>query len=155
MGIDDILSDPRFNFLSMFAEDEVNDAVPDSFFINNHCTPYSNIYLNCSYTEVENLKNLDSTKFTVMSLNIQSLPAKFNDFSELLTEFSCFDSCPEIICLQETWNVIDNSLFPLNFYQPLLTNLRQGARGGGVGIYVKENLSYKLLNKFSIFVERI
>ena len=142
-------------FLSMFAEDEVNDAVPDSFFINNHCTPYSNIYLNCSYTEVENLKNLDSTKFTVMSLNIQSLPAKFNDFSEFLTEFSCFDSCPEIICLQETWNVIDNSLFPLNFYQPLLTNLRQGARGGGVSIYVKENLSYKLLNKFSIFVERI
>ena len=101
MGIDDILSDQRFNFLSMFAEDEVNDAVQDSFFINNHCTAYSNINLSCSYTEVENLKNLDSTKFTVMSLNIQSLPAKFNDFSELLTEFSCFDSCPEIICLQE------------------------------------------------------
>ena len=136
-------------------EDEENDGVPDSFFINNQCNPYSNINLNCAYTEAEKLKNFDSSKFIVMSLNIQSLPAKFNEFSELLTEFPDFDSSPEVICLQETWHVPDNSMFPLNFYHPLQTNLRQGARGGGVGIYVKENISFKILNKFSIFVERI
>ena len=90
-----------------------------------------------------------------MSLNIQSLPAKFNEFSELMTEFPSFESCPEIICLQETWNVVDNSMFPLANYHPLITNLRRSARGGGVGMYIKENLSFKILSKFSIFVERI
>ena len=136
-------------------EDEENDGVPDSFFINNQCTPYSNINLNCAYTEAEKLKNFDSSKFIVMSLNIQSLPAKFNEFSELLTEFPDFDSSPEVICLQETWHVPDNSMFPLNFYHPLQTNLGQGARGGGVVIFVEENISFKILNKFSIFVKRI
>ena len=46
-------------------------------------------------------------------------------------------------------------MFPLINYHPLLTNLRCSARGGGVGIYIKENLSFKILSKFSIFVERI
>ena len=80
LGIDDILNNPRFNFLSNFMEDEENDGVPDSFFINNQCTPYSNINLNCAYTEAEKLKNFDSSKFIVMSLNIQSLPAKLKNF---------------------------------------------------------------------------
>ena len=136
-------------------EDEYDETVPDSFFVNNQCSPYSNINLNCSYTEIADLKSLDPDKFTVLSLNIQSLPAKFNEFSELISEFPSFDLCPEIICLQETWNIIDNSMFPLINYHPLLTNLRRSARGGGVGIYIKENLSFKILSKFSIFVERI
>ena len=136
-------------------EEDYDDTVPDSFFINNHCSPYSKINLNCSYTETQNLKNLNPEKFTVLSLNIQSLPAKFNELSELMTEFPSFDLSPEVICLQETWNVLDNSMFPLHNYHSLLTNLRRTARGGGVGIYVKENLSFKLLPKFSIFVERI
>ena len=155
LGLDDICNDPRFNFLTNFSEDEYDDTVPDSFFINNQCSPYANINLNCSYVETEKLKNLDSGKFTVLSLNIQSLPAKFNEFSELMTEFPSFESCPEIICLQETWNVVDNSVFPLANYHPLITNLRRSARGGGVGMYIKENLSFKILSKFSIFVERI
>ena len=37
----------------------------------------------------------------------------------------------------------------------VLLHLRRSARGGGVGIYIKENLSFKILSKFSIFVERI
>ena len=136
-------------------EEEYDETVPDSFFVNNQWSPYSNINLNCSYTEIADLKSLDPDKFTVLSLNIQSLPAKFNEFSELISEFPSFDLCPEIICLQETWNIIDNSMFPLINYHPLLTNLRRSARGGGVSIYIKENLSFKILSKFSIFVERI
>ena len=147
-------SDSQYNFLSFFNQDEDDDSIPDSFFTNNQCSPYSNLNLNCSYLEVDKLKNLSSGKFTVLSLNIQSLPAKFLEFSDLISQFDN-DSTPDIICIQETWKIVDNSFFPLANYHPIETNTRTIARGGGVGIYVRENLSFKILKQYSIFYERI
>ena len=155
MGLDNICSDPQYDFLSLFSDEDVNDSVLDSFFTNNHCSPYTDVDLTCSYIETEKIKNLDPEKFTVLSLNIQSLPAKFTEFAEFLSEFPDYNSCPEVICIQETWQVSDNSLFPLTNYHPLETNLRHTARGGGVGLYIKQNLSYKILKNYSIFLERI
>ena len=155
MGLDNIQSDPRFNFLSFFTNEDNDDSVPDSFFINSQCSPYTDINLNCSYLETEKIKDLDPTKFTVLSINIQSLPSKFSEFSDFVDEFSCSDASPDIICLQETWKVLDNSMFPLLNYHPIEINQRQVARGGGVGIYVKQHLSFKILKQYSTFVERI
>ena len=153
-GLDDLMSDPQFDFLSFFTQEEENESVPDSFFINSHCSPYSNIDINCSYLDIENLQTLSSEKFTVLSLNIQSLPAKFTEFTDLISQFPN-SSSPDVICIQETWQIIDSSLFPLSNYHPLETNTRLNARGGGVGIYIRENLSYKILKQYSIFYERI
>ena len=61
----------------------------------------------------------------------------------------------DIICLQETWKIVDNMFFPLTNYHTLETNFWQGARGGGVSIYIKNHLSFKILKQYSIFVERI
>ena len=150
--MDRIRSEPRFDFLSIMNDFSEDDAVPDSFFINEQCSPYSNVNLSCNFLETDELVNLEADKFTVMSINIQSLPAKFSDFTETVNEFSIG---PDIICLQETWQVPDNSFFPLQNYHTLVTNLRNNARGGGVGIYVKSNLSFNVLNQYSLFSERI
>ena len=151
-GLDSLSRDPHYDFLSLFSEDNDDDNVPDSFFINNQCSPYSNMNINCSYVQVDELNLLNPAKFTVLTLNIQSLPSKFSELTEFIDSFT---SCPEIICIQETWNVVDNSFFPLQNYHPLETNLRSNARGGGVGIYIKEHLSYTVLKPYSVFVERI
>ena len=148
------MSDSRFDFLSFFTQEEENASVPDSFFINSQCSPYSNININCSYLDTDKLDTLSTEKFTVLSLNIQSLPAKFTQFNDLISQFPN-NSAPDVICIQETWQIIDNSFFPLPNYHPLEINTRQLARGGGVGIYVKENFSYKILKQYSIFCERI
>ena len=66
-----------------------------------------------------------------------------------------FVTSPDIICLQETWQVADNSFFPLQNYHTLETNLRNNTRGGGVGIYVKNHLTFNVLDQYSIFIERI
>ena len=155
MSLNNILSDPRFNFLSLFEEEIEEDPVPDSFFINNHFSPYANINISCNYIDILNLNELKQGKLNIMSLNIQSLPAKFNEFSELIQEFRLCNTCPDVVCLQETWNVIDTSMFPLVNFHPLETNLRQNARGGGVGLFINLELSYKVLKQFSIFSERI
>ena len=98
MGLDNVRTDPRFDFLSLFNSVEDDDPVPDSFFINNQCSPYSNLNLSCTYLELEKLPDINNSKFNVLSLNIQSLPAKFNEFSDFISQFSNADSCPDVIC---------------------------------------------------------
>ena len=151
-GLDSLSRDSHYDFLSLFSEDNDNDNVPDSFFTNNQCSPYSNINIDCSHVQVDELNLLNPAKFTILTLNIQSLPAKFSELTELIDSFT---SCTEIICMQETWNVVDNSFFPLQNYHPLETNLRNNARGGGVGIYIREHLSYTILKPYSVFIELI
>ena len=45
MGTDSLRADSRFDFLSLFnsRDGDEDDAVPDSFFINDQCSPYSNV----------------------------------------------------------------------------------------------------------------
>ena len=66
-GLADIEADPRFNFLSILTPEEGDDAVPDSFFINNQCSPYSNLNINCNYIDIEKIKELDYKKFSILS----------------------------------------------------------------------------------------
>ena len=75
--MDYIRTEPRFDFLSIINDINEEDAVPDSFFINEQCSPYLNVNLSCNFLETDELANLEADKFTVLSINIQSLPAKF------------------------------------------------------------------------------
>ena len=77
-SIDNLNTDPSFNFSnSLFNSDLFNthdDDIDDS--------PYSNLDVKCTYFDenqnVTNFKNLK--KFSILSLNIQSLPSKFTEF---------------------------------------------------------------------------
>ena len=117
-------------------------------------SPYSEFDISCKYTGINDyIKN--EKKLSILSLNIQSLSSKFSELSELLNELESTKSQPDLICLQEVWQIHNISSFNLPNYHPLEINLRNAARGGGVGIYVHNSLSFKPLPHYSIFVDRI
>jgi hypothetical protein len=63
--------------------------VDDNFlYSNSEFSPYSEINFNCSYTYPENIRNLNSNNLSAMSLNIQSLPAKFTELNDMINGFS-------------------------------------------------------------------
>ena len=91
-----------------------------------------------------------------MSFNIQSLPSKFNEFQELIQNFQINKCEPDIICLQEIWQIVHSSAFSLDDYNPIEYKLRSNStQGGGVGIYIKKNIKYNILRDKSIFIDRI
>ena len=91
-----------------------------------------------------------------MSFNIQSLPSKFNEFQELIQNFQINKCEPDIICLQEIWQIVNSSAFSLDDYNPIEYKLRSNStQGGGVGIYIKKNIKYNILRDKSIFIDRI
>ena len=152
-GIDSINSDPNYNFLSKIID---NDNDDDFLFNNPDFSPYSEIDFNCAYIGTDHFRNSNPpNNISVISLNIQSLPAKYNELCDMLGELSSNGLVPEVICLQETWQIADPSLYQLDNYQLIESNTRENARGGGVGIFVKKDIVFSVLKQYSVFSERI
>lgn len=109
---------------------------------NSSATPSQ---LNCFIPRVVMNCALDSSKLNICHLNAQSICArqlsKFNEFK------ICFsNSKVSIICVTESWltDNIPDELISLEGYN-LIRNDRKCARGGGILVYYKSNLTCKIL----------
>jgi endonuclease/exonuclease/phosphatase (EEP) superfamily protein YafD len=160
-SMDNLSSNPDFDFISkLIGGDRHNDDYfhTNLFETNDADSPYSSSIFKCSYLdpiETCNYRYLCNDKrVSILSLNIQSLPAKFNDLKELIDMFDSKQCLPDIILLQEIWQFSKEKLFELPNYYPLIYKCRATARGGGVGIYVRNIHKFKI-NTNAVFWERI
>jgi hypothetical protein len=148
-SVDNLASDPTFNFLTQLTHNE-DDNLPGT-------SPYSDIVNNSVYSdELSFCSNYNNhNDFSMMTLNIQSLPAKFSEFSEFISLLNHNNCAPDVICLQELWQFPASINFNLNDYHPMVYQLRSNSvQGGGVGIYVKKNLNFHTIsgNRYSLIV---
>jgi hypothetical protein len=109
---------------------------------------FININLKTSFFDLENfISTYKKSKIPLfLSTNIQSLQSKFNELKILITHLLNNSIQIAVIALQEIWQVRYPELFDIPGFHPLMYKQRQGARGGGVGIYVNSNLKYKIIN---------
>ena len=92
----------------------------------------------------------------MLSFNIQSLPAKFSEFRELINMLFLQNCAPDVICLQEIWRIPDPDFFTISGYHPLVYKSRHiNTQGGGVGLFVKDIFSFSINDVLSVFVDRI
>ena len=102
------------------------------------------------------MNNISHNYFSVLSLNIRSLSGNWNKLQNFLPTFG--KSPPSIICLQEIWHSPQLENFKLENYHPFKfasrANTGRGV-GGGVGLYVSEDLHFETLKELSIFLPRI
>jgi len=117
----------------------------DFFELNNLDSPYKLENFSNDYIHQSDLKkhNLISENLYVISLNIQSLLSKFESFKEFLHSLPP-NNLPLAIFLQEVWHIEDPSYFNLPCFHTPFFKTRKG-RGGGVGIYVRDDISFKLI----------
>jgi len=144
-------TDPKFDFISTMNNINSDEAEYVS-------SPYEDNSFSCFYvdpaeytTMYRNCKNV-----SIMSFNIQSIAAKFSEFTEFIDVLYKADCSPDVICLQELWRFPVYANFVLPGYSRLEYKLRgNNVQGGGVGIFVKSNLKFCVLSAQSIFVDRI
>ena len=142
-------------FNPFFANDSLNDSNqnPDVNFYNNISSLESH-YLSPSEID-KNFQNFCKESFSVLHLNIRCKNKNFKAFQDfcksLNTRFS-------LICLTETWandsDINQNSLFQLEGYIPV-HQIRKSRQGGGIVIFIRDSLLYKLRNDLSINCEDI
>ena len=108
-------------------------------------------------TDVNSLmfnNNINET-FTILSANVRSLVNPRN-FSKLESMIAGLDFQPDIICITETWikPLISGQYKNLNGYK-FVSNHRSVCKGGGVGIYVKNSLTFNVCDDLTIMQEKI
>ena len=96
---------------------------------------HNNIFNSKYLDEQEFIKNYGSNpSLSLLTLNIQSINAKFNEFSELLKSLQNGKCTPDIICLQELWKVCNSEVLNIDGYSLLVFKSRSNnVQGGGVG----------------------
>ena len=152
--MDALASDPGFDFVRTILDQHSTD---DTDFLTND-SPYNSADFSCVYLSEDQIikKFKNHCKPSILSINIQSLHAKFIDFTALISSFLSSNCAPDVICLQEIWRIPGSEFFNLEGYHPLEFSLRQlDTQGGGVGIFVKKELNFSLNSKLSVFYDRI
>nr|CAI5824394.1 unnamed protein product [Callosobruchus analis] len=80
----------------------------------------------------------------ICHLNVRSLIGHFADFSDLI-QSSSYD----IVAISEAWlnGNVDGTAVQINNYNFERRDRNDGSRGGGVGIYIKNYIKYKILDE--------
>ena len=141
INLDHVQTNENFDFKNSFLNDTYDD---DS-------TPYHNIGHNCRYYEQDefqnNFKDL-SKQISFFSHNVRSLPGKWAEFNQLISEINKNTFRFSVIALQEIWNVPKGMKYDLPGYKPFHFTIRDpsgtnGNSGGGIGLWVDENLDFE------------
>ena len=142
----EIENNPKYDFK--------NEILYDNFFAE----VLRDFEINCQYiteSDASNLlKNINFDYFSLLSLNCQSLNAKFNEIKNLISSSEEGGGSLDILTLSETW-VKDLNFFNINGYN-LFGNARPiGKGGGGTCIYVKKNITSKQISNPLFFLSNI
>ena len=105
------------------------------------------------YVEMSELQSLfinNGNEFLIITSNIQSVNAKFNNLFPVINNLASQGLYFEAICLQETWtsNDSDLSLLQLPGYQ-LIHQGSKCTKHSGLIIYLNESYSYKMRNLYT------
>ena len=94
------------------------------------------------YTDIECIRNINNDSCTIMSLNCQSLNAKFSDIKLLLDSFEEANKPAQVLCPPETWSensdFIDMAQFHIENYH-FVTKNRHASAHGGLASYINKN----------------
>ena len=93
----------------------------------------------------------NSSNLILASLNIQSLMSKHSDLKNFLLETSAKNIPIDILALQETWSIHHPHLVNI----PGFNFIHHQRRGGGIGFYIREKLTFELVNEYSFFIPKI
>ena len=108
------------------------------------------------YLSIEDLRDFlikHKNICTILSLNIESINAKFDEFKILMESLNENEAFFSIICLQESWLTenCDPNQFELQHYNLYSQGSNQCSKKGGLITYVRDNLNVKKVQKHRNF----
>ena len=93
----------------------------------------------------EYMKN-NKNRFTILSLNCQSINAKFNEISLLVNSLTEANLPLSAICLQESWLKDQNTtLYDIPNYN-IISQKATCSKHGGLIIYLHKRFSFKMID---------
>ncbi len=128
----------------------------DLFDTTDGDNPISIAQLNSDYCAIDDIAQLLQTgnrKFKIMHLNIQSLPAKFEQLKVSLDYLATVDLTLDCILLCETYlNNLHCDLYNIPGHS-FVQRCRSSMNNGGVAIHISDKIPFKIREDLSLFIE--
>jgi len=139
---------PDLDFLQQFS---------NSFDNLQFDNPYLTVKIDGKFHEIEELLRIDNILESpvYLSINVQSLNSKFECLNSFIADLVSKKINVEVIAIQECWNIEYAELLQIPGYHPFIFHQREGMRGGGVGFYIKEYISFEIVQDCSHFENKI
>ena len=77
----------------------------------------------------------------ILSTNVRSLNSNY----ELVNDLTIQNGLPEVIAMQEVWNIRDFMNYKICGYEGPFYKGRENSNGGGCGFYIKEGVEFKII----------
>ena len=100
-------------------------------------------------------KFIRSNRPLFLNINIQSLNSKYEKLKNCILSLTNNNIQIDLIALQETWSIKHPQLLDIPGFQQLVYKNRSRGRGGGVGFYIRNGLTYSVNNELSVFVDKV
>jgi len=149
ISLDQVRVNDRFNLKSLYELDATN--IDD-----NYESPFS--YIDCNYYEPEqfNEKTKDFQNSTsYFHLNCRSLSSNWGSFYDLLCELHDTKFSFDFIGISEVFKCDKDQRLALPGYHKIITRCCDEGTHGGVGLFIKQNINYKIREDLSIFIPHI
>ena len=153
LGVDCVRTDPNYDLKNCYmgTDSDSDDGL------------YGSVAHSCNYYEIEEFLHRFShepRKFSTLSFNIRSLPGNWIDFRDLVIDVNKNNFKLSVVALQEVWNVPPGASFDLPGYKPFFFKIRDPSglssnAGGGVGLWVDEDLEYEELKDLSVYIPHL
>ena len=139
-------------FLQCYGGISVN-SLNETLHVNDDYDEQIDVIKHSSYYDTNLLKSTLASKkqcFTVLSSNIESINAKFNELQILIKQLQDTDLHFSAICLQETWldDNDDTGLIQLDNYE-CITQGKKCSNKGGLIIYLHKMFKHKTVLSYN------
>ena len=145
----DTLTDSILSRVGGLQKNDLNELASDTEYTSER----NNLLSESPYYEVNNINtviNSDRHLFSILSLNIQSIRSKFDQFSSLLETLKEKNVIFSAICIQESGldNNFDTNSFDIPGYK-LISQGKSASEKGGLVIYLKDSYSFTIRHNYN------
>ena len=150
INLNQIRSEDTYNFKTIYEADDLEHEDTDS--------PYQHFYSDCDYYEPAQCRSKfaeleNSTSY--FHLNCRSLSSNWESFTDLLCELHSDKFTFDIIGVSEVFECDRDSRLNLPGFHNFIKRTRHDCKRGGIGLFVREDLHFKVREDLSVFIPHI
>ena len=150
ISLDQVQVDNRYNFKTLYESTDYLDENGDS--------PLEQGNQDCKYYEPYQLSQMiEGTKIALSSfhLNCRSLSSNWDAFYNLVCDLHNKEFSFDVIGVSEVFRVDRDPRIVLPGYHNIITRCRNEDGRGGVGLFIKDSINFKVREDLSVFIPHV
>ena len=121
-------------------------------------SPFQYSHIKCDYFEPEEFSDVHQHMHSTLSyfhINCRGLLSNWDSFYDLMCQLNNDSFLFDCIGISENYRTLSDARLSLNGYHDIITRCRDDGPRGGVGLFLKDNINFKIRDDISVFIPHV